>query len=375
MKKFMIILFSILGSVAAGGALFMAFAPEFGAAAQGQSLDRIKKSKQYKDGRFENVHYTPMMDESSFGEKAKIFVSFMKGVENSSPIDQLPMMRPTQAEYLAPSSSAAPEITWFGHSAVLIELDGKRIFADPMLGKRPSPVSFVGSKRFSDELPIKIEDLPPLDVVLLSHDHYDHLDRGSIRKLKDKTGHFVVPLGVKAHLVKWGVPENKITELDWWENTSAAGIEFVATPARHFSGRSLTDRNKTLWCSYVVKGQNHSIYFGGDSGYDTHFKEIGDKYGPFDLTMLECGQYNKAWQYIHMMPEQTAQAHLDLKGKVLMPTHWGAFSLALHPWKEPIDRLSKAAAQQNIQLATPIIGQRWAVGEVTLFKKWWATLE
>jgi L-ascorbate metabolism protein UlaG (beta-lactamase superfamily) len=216
--------------------------------------------------------------------------------------------------------------------------------------------------------------LPPLDIVLLSHDHYDHLDHGSILKLKAKAKHFVVPLGVAAHLVKWGVAASRITELDWWETATVDGVFLAAAPARHFSGRGLRDRDKTLWCSWVLKSGEQSVYFGGDSGYDTHFKEIGQKYGPFDLTMLECGQYNEAWQYIHMMPEQTAQAHLDLRGNVLMPTHWGAFSLALHPWQEPIDRLSKAAQDLNITLATPLIGQRWNPLAQVPQTQWWKGL-
>ncbi len=351
----------------------MAFAPQFGAAAQGQSLERIQKSKQYRDGKFQNTSPTPMMDEAPFLDKVKIFAKFIGGTEGAKPAEELPMMTLRKEDFEA--AGAGVKVTWFGHSAVLLEINGKRIFADPMLGQRASPVSFIGSKRFNEKLPIAIEDLPPLDVVLLSHDHYDHLDHGSILKLKAKTKHFFVPLGVSAHLVWWGVPADKITELDWWETATFEGLFLAATPARHFSGRGLKDRDQTLWCSWVLKSGAQSIYFGGDSGYDTHFKQIGEKYGPFDLTMLECGQYNEAWRYIHMMPEQTAQAHVDLRGKVLMPTHWGAFSLALHHWKDPIQRLSKAAPQHNIQLATPLIGQRWSLEAELPKKQWWANVE
>ncbi|ALI99148.1 MBL fold metallo-hydrolase [Rufibacter tibetensis] len=374
MKKFMYILLSLIASPTLGGMLFMAFAPQFGAAAHGQSLERIQKSKNYRDGKFQNLSHTPMMDESSFMDKVKIFAKFIGGTEGSTPLQELPMVS-LKKEELAGIPAVGVKITWFGHSAVLLEVNGKRIFADPMLGQRASPVSFIGSKRFSEKLPIAIEDLPPLDLVLLSHDHYDHLDRGTILKLKDKTRHFIIPLGVGAHLQRWGVNESKITELDWWETTNYEGLFLAATPARHFSGRGLRDRDKTLWCSWVLKSGEQSIYFGGDSGYDTHFKEIGEKYGPFDLTMLECGQYNESWKYIHMMPEQTAQAHLDLKGKVLMPTHWGAFSLALHPWKEPIERLSKAVQQHNIQMATPLIGQRWNLQTERPHTQWWKGVE
>lgn len=367
-------LLTMIGVLVVGGMLFMAFAPQFGAAAQGQTLERIQQSKQYRHGKFQNASPTPMMDEAPFLDKVKIFAKFLGGTQGARPVDALPMVTLTKEDF-GPAAEKGVNVTWFGHSAVLLELNGKRIFADPMLGKRASPVSFIGSKRFSEKLPISLEDLPPLDVVLLSHDHYDHLDKGSIEKLMGKTRHFFVPLGVGAHLQRWGVPAQKITELDWWETASFEGLFLAATPARHFSGRGLKDRDQTLWCSWVLKSGEQSVYFGGDSGYDTHFKQIGEKYGPFDLTMLECGQYNEAWRYIHMMPEQTAQAHLDLRGKVLMPTHWGAFSLALHPWKEPIQRLSKAAAGQTIQLATPIIGQRWSLADQLPQAQWWKGVE
>ncbi|WP_231583507.1 MBL fold metallo-hydrolase [Rufibacter radiotolerans] len=366
----MLTVLSFIIAAVIGGAIFVNQAPQFGASAEGTSLERIKKSPQYRDGKFQNASPTPMMDESPFLDKVKIFSKFIGGVEGGTPEGKLPMVSLKKEDFAAVADTGVA-ITWFGHSAVLLEMGGKRIFADPMLGQRASPVSFIGSKRFNEELPINIEDLPPLDIVLLSHDHYDHLDRGSILKLKDKARHFIVPLGVAAHLVHWGVEANKITELDWWEDTSFEGISFTAAPARHFSGRGLSDRDQTLWSSWVLKSADKSVYFGGDSGYDTHFKEIGDKYGPFDLTMLECGQYNEAWKYIHMMPEQTAQAHLDLKGRVLMPTHWGAFSLALHQWKEPITRLSAAVQQHNISMATPIIGQRWQVGGPIPQQPWW----
>ena len=374
MKKKIMIGSATVGGVMAAGLLFVACAPQFGTKSRGQSLDRMKGSKQYVDGKFENTSHTPMMAESSLQEKISLFSKFIKGVEGQVPEDGLPVVLRKKEDFTSPPAQGIA-VTWFGHSAVLIELNGKRIFADPMLGQRASPVSFIGSKRFSPALPINIEDLPPLDFVLLSHDHYDHLDYGSIQKLRAKAKHFIVPLGVAAHLEKWGVPKEDITEFDWWDSATVDGLFFAATPARHFSGRGLWDRNATLWCSWVLKSGEEAVYFGGDSGYDAHFKQIGEKYGPFDLTMLECGQYNQAWQYIHMMPEQTAQAHLDLKGDMLMPTHWGAFSLALHPWKEPIERLSKAAAQQNIKLATPIIGQTWRVSQDLPQAKWWEPLK
>lgn len=368
----MLIFCSVLASVLMLGFLFMHFAPQFGAAAKGKRLERMQQSPQYHQGKFENTSPTPMMTSSSLSQSLRMWRDFLVGVKGATPPHALPLQTRTTTDFAA---SALPAITWFGHSAVLLELDGQRILLDPMLGRRSSPLSFIGSKRFHDHLPIPIEELPPLDAIVFSHDHYDHLDYGSVLRLKHKTAHFFVPLGVGAHLERWGVPAEKITELDWWETASCRGITLTAAPARHFSGRGLFNRNSTLWCSWVLQGQQHKIYFGGDSGYDAHFAQIGERLGPFDVTLLECGQYNETWKYIHMMPEQTAQAHLDLRGKVLQPTHWAGFALALHPWQEPVQRLTKAAAQQGITLATPLIGQTWQVGAAVPQNRWWQELE
>lgn len=294
----------------------------------------------------------------------------MKGVAEREPESQLPVVA-LKPDVFSKSPDSPPMLSWFGHSAILLEIEGKLLFIDPMLGQRASPFSFTGSRRFNDSLPIDIEDLPPLDAVLITHDHYDHLDYGSILKLKEKTKHFYVPLGVGAHLERWGVEPEKISELDWWETAEIGGVSLVATPARHFSGRGIADRNKTLWCSWVIRGSKHAIYCSGDSGYDKHFKEIGDAYGPFDLTLLECGQYGEGWPLIHMTPEETLQAHLDLHGRVLMPVHWGAFALALHSWRDPVLRLAKAAESNNVALAIPAIGQSWRIDGDLPQGKWW----
>lgn len=254
-------------------------------------------------------------------------------------------------------------VTWFGHSTVLIETAGKTIFIDPMLGDVPAPIPWFGSKRFNPILPIDIENLPFIDVVLISHDHYDHLDYGSILKLKDKVGKFYTPLGVGAHLRSWGVEKDKIIEMDWWETETFDEFKFVSTPARHFSGRGMFDRNSTLWCSWVIQSKHANIFFSGDGGYGSHFKEIGDKYGPFDFTMMECGQYNEQWSQIHMLPKQIPQAQIDLRGKLLMPIHWGAFKLALHSWREPVEFLLKETEKIGIEVTTPEIGEPIILGE------------
>lgn len=266
----------------------------------------------------------------------------------------------------------APQVTWFGHSAFLLEIEGKRLFFDPMLGSRPSPVSWVGTKRYSSQLPMTPEECPALDAIILSHDHYDHLDYGSIRKLKDKTARFIVPMGVRKRLIKWGVSAKKITEHAWGDEFEFQGLQLACTPARHFSGRSLFDRNSTLWCSWVIKGQETKVFFSGDSGYGPHFKEIGKKYGPFDLTLMECGQYDERWSAIHMMPEQTVQAHQDVGGKLLVPIHWGAFTLAFHAWYDPAERATRKAKEQGVSIATPRIGESVRIHNTEIpSQRWW----
>ena len=252
-------------------------------------------------------------------------------------------------------------------------MENLNIFIDPMLGDVPAPHPLLGSKRFQKELPISIDSLPKIDVVLISHDHYDHLDYGSIVKLKDQVTKFYVPLGIKAHLTSWGVSEEKITEFDWWESITYNGIEFVATPARHFSGRGFK-RNNTLWSSWVIKSEKNAIFFSGDSGYGKHFKDIGEKYGPFDFAMMECGQYNEQWAHIHMTPEETIQACVDVNTKLMMPIHWGSFKLALHTWDDPIVRASAKAKELNINISTPKVGEAIVLnGKGFPSEKWWLT--
>ncbi|OIK11293.1 MBL fold metallo-hydrolase [Bacillus sp. MUM 13] len=260
-----------------------------------------------------------------------------------------------QAESIA--ASDAPRVTWFGHSAFYLEMEGKRLLFDPMFGSRPSPVSWAGTKRYTRSFPVQPDDFVELDAIIISHDHYDHLDYQSIRQLKDKTPRMIVPMGVRQHLIKWGVPSEKITEHNWWDELELDGLTLACTPARHFSGRGLFNRDSTLWCSWVIAGRETKVFYSGDSGYGPHFKEIGEKYGPFHLTLLECGQYDERWSAIHMMPEQTVQAHLDLGGNLLIPVHWGAFTLAFHSWTDPAERVTKAARKHQIDISTPRIGE------------------
>jgi len=365
LKKMLIGILGVILIIVIVGAVFMNTSPQFGGKPSKESLMRIENSPNYKgEGKFKNQELTL----ASTGMKWSSIPKFFTNGDNKVPESKLPQHK-LSPEYFK-NKPEQPRITWFGHSTLFLEMEGMNIFIDPMLGDVPSPHPLLGNSRFNKDLPINIEDLPEIDLVLISHDHYDHLDYGSIQKLKSKVKQFYVPLGIKAHLTEWGVTEDKIKEFDWWENASSKGIEFVSTPARHFSGRGFT-RNNTLWCSWVIKSESNAIFFSGDSGYGKHFKEIGEKYGPFDFAMMECGQYNEQWAHIHMMPEETVQASIDVKAEVMMPIHWGAFKLALHQWTDPITRSSNKADELNVQIATPIIGEEIIVGEKYPSSKWW----
>jgi len=338
----------------------------FGKAPSGARLERIKKSPQYKDGAFQNQSLTPTF--TGDGTFLSVMTDFLFGKhERKTPDYQLPSIQ----RNLKLQPSAKPEITWFGHSSYLIQVDGLNILVDPVFSGRTSPVSYAGTKAFNGADVYKAEDMPKIDIMVITHDHYDHLDYPTILKLKDKVGVFVTSLGVGSHLESWGVPADKIRELDWWETTAInADVKFTAAPARHFSGRGLI-RNKTLWSSFIFKSKSYKIFLGGDSGYDTHFKKIGNDYGPFDLAVLEDGQYNVSWSNIHMMPEETAKAAQDLKASVLLPVHWGKFSLATHPWDESINRVVKEANLLNLKVITPLIGEQVILDSIMPDSHWW----
>lgn len=364
MQRVMIIagaILAVLAFIAVGLIFFINTAPQFGGKPTKQQKEKYAASPHYRDGRFYNSVETPLRNpDMSFAATMR---EFLKDGPDREPGKPLPIEK-LNASHFSQIDSHAVSITWLGHSAVLIEFYGHIFLADPMLGQYASPVSFLGPKRFNKELALDPYDIPHVDAIILSHDHYDHLDYGAIKILHEKTDRFFVPLGVAPHLLHWGVRADKIVELDWWQSSAFHGdVEFIATPARHFSGRRYTDNAKTFWASWMIRNDSRAIYFGGDSGYGPHFKEIGDKYGPFDVTMLENGAYNIAWPFVHMMPEQTAQAHLDLQGKVLLPIHWGQFNLSTHAWNEPIERLTVAAQEKNITLVTPQIGETFVVGK------------
>ena len=265
------------------------------------------------------------------------------------------------------------KVMWLSHSTLLIEIDGKRFLTDPVWSKRCSPFSFMGPARFFD-MPLDLGHLPKLDGVIISHDHYDHLDYVTVMQLKKSGVPFYCPLGVGSRLLEWGVAASQIQEFDWWDEIPLGRTHLLtATPARYFPGRGMFDRNKTLWASWVIQGPQHNVFYGGDSGYFSGFPRIGRKYGPFDLTFLEVGAYDKNWESIHMGPENAVQAHSELRGNILFPIHWGTFNLAIHAWTDPAERVLSAAQEKQVLLALPKPGQMLNLAELPLNSYWWRT--
>jgi L-ascorbate metabolism protein UlaG (beta-lactamase superfamily) len=326
------------------------------------------RSPNFQDGAFVNID--PASGISLDREEQRQIIWDLIGSRDAArPRGPIPVTVPEPAH-----PAAAPlSVSWFGHSSALIEVDGYRVLADPVWSRRCSPSRTVGPERMH-EVPAPLEALPAVDAVLISHDHYDHLDIDTIMGLaRTQRAPFVVPLGVGAHLRKWLIPESRIVELDWHESHQIGELTLVCTPARHFSGRLFT-RNTTLWASWVIAGPRHRAFFGGDTGYTKSFAEIGMDHGPFDLTLLPIGAYHPAWPDIHMNPEEAVRAHLDVAeadSGLLVPIHWATFRLALHPWAEPVERLLRAADPAGVQVVVPRPGQRVDPDAPPAFDAWW----
>lgn len=365
---------SLIILIALIGILFVNFSKEFGGKPSKEKLAVYATATNYnlKKKQFENLIPTTM--DLSFKSMIGSLMEFIKGNPNGRPSQDLPLIKIDSLQVV--DNKNKTRLIWFGHSAFLLQLEGKTFLLDPMLGDVPAPHPLLGGKRYTKELPIEIEQLPTIDAIIISHDHYDHLDYGSIEKLKAITKAFYVPLGVGSHLEAWGIAPELIHEMNWWHETQLGEIDLAFTPSRHFSGRGLTDRSATLWGSWVIIGKEDTLYFSGDSGYGPHFKEIGEKYGPFDFAMMECGQYNEKWAQIHMMPEETAKAGVEIQAKTIMPIHWGAFTLALHDWNDPVKRVNSAAAKLNLPIITPKIGESiWLENLKTSDSSWWNSKE
>lgn len=361
----------VLVILAVGGA-FLMLSPQFGGTVSEVQKEAYKETGHYAEGIFLNEEEIVM--EVNCHSVTAMLRETLNPDPNVAPAQNIEVQK-IDPQSLAKLPDSLSRITWLGHSSFLIELGQKKILLDPVFGQYAAPHPLLGRARFNREMPINISDLSNIDVVIISHDHYDHLDYPSIKELKDKVNHFFVPLGVGNHLRRWKISEDKISEMDWWQEASYQDLKIVLTPSRHMSGRGLTDQSATLWGSWIVQNQYTNLYFSGDGGYGKHFKEIGKKYGPFDVGLMECGQYNELWRYVHMMPEETVMAGKDVQAKLIVPVHWGSFALATHSWTDPIERVTKTAQEMNVPIATPQIGEpielRDSVSQE--YEQWWVS--
>jgi L-ascorbate metabolism protein UlaG (beta-lactamase superfamily) len=369
LRKFAIAAAVFLIASCAAAAAFLSLWPSFGGTIAGERLARAKASPQYRGGHFENViPKTPRTTAQSL-EYLKLQ---MFGDEVRTPPAPCPPVVQLTREDLSKPVTPGLRAIWFGHASVYLEIDGARVMLDPMLSEYASPLARVGPKRFHPP-PLALEQLPKMDAVLISHDHYDHLDMETAKHLARVGSHFVVPLGIGAHLERWDVPAAQITELDWWQSTDIRGVKFTSAPVRHYSGRGLRDGNATLWSSWSITGPVHRVYFSGDTGFGEHFREIGERLGPFDLSMLKIGSYGPGqnWLDIHMDPEQAVESHLLLKAKRMLPVHWGTFNLAFHAWDEPIKRTIAAGRTRGVDIVTPRLGEVFSADAAFNSLNWW----
>ncbi len=340
-----------------------------GRRAEGARLERMQASPRWLGERFRNVHPIPSgLRDTSVAMPS--LTDFLCGGERRVPKGPLPSVDPLDAWTRKPGSGL--RATWLGHSTVLLEIDGFRVLTDPVWGPRASPSRLAGPKRFQP-VPVSLDALPPIDLVVVSHDHYDHLDYPTIRTLAKGNVPFVTSLGVGAHLEAWGVQAARITELDWWETHTlpGTGLSVTAAPSQHFSGRGLKDRNSTLWSSMVIRGERHAVFFSGDTGLTTEYARIRERLGPFDLVMLEVGAFHPAWGDIHLGAAHALEAHALLGGGAFLPVHWGTFSLAMHAWDEPVETLLALAPKTDAQLVMPRLGEPVEPAHAERVTPWW----
>lgn len=341
----------------------------FGGIAEGQRLVRMQASTHWRDGTFVNDEATEVMQEGGYGTLTQWLSSDVMRV----PSCQLPMVKDVAARLAKPVGSGL-RVTWLGHSTTLVELDGTVILTDPMFSERASPSSLAGPKRFHPP-PLSLDDLPRIDAVVVSHDHYDHLDMRSIQALAKKGVPIHVGLGAGAHLEAWGVPAAQIVELEWWqEHKLPNGVVIASTPARHFSGRRGFGNNRVLWTSWTLVGPAHRVFFSGDTGLTEQFKTVREKYGPFDVSMLEIGQWHPAWGAIHLGPRGALEAHAMLGAAHLVPIHWATFELGLHAWNEPPETLVTEGQKTGVSVVTPMLGEPVEPLAGEKGSTWWRTL-
>jgi L-ascorbate metabolism protein UlaG (beta-lactamase superfamily) len=351
--------------VVAAGAVMLS-QPQFGAPMAGARLARALANPQYQDGRFVNLEPEAPSDTSL----VDYTVRQMSGDEVRVPPRAVPVMAVDKTALAATPPASGLRAFWIGHASTYVEVDGLRLLLDPVFAERVSPLP-VGPGRFHAP-PIALADLPRIDAVLISHDHYDHLDMDTVRHLAQRGSRFFVPLGIGAHLELWGVPPGQIEELEWWQERTVGNVRIVCTPTRHYSGRGL-DRSTTLWSSWSVVGPQHRFFYSGDTGYGKLFQDVGARLGPFDMAFVKIGAYGpgQAWTDIHMTPEQAVQVHRDVRAKRMFPVHWSTFNLAYHDWDEPIRRASAEAARVDIEMVTPRLGEVVDADRPFASSRWW----
>ncbi|CAN5314446.1 MBL fold metallo-hydrolase [soil metagenome] len=337
--------------------------PSVGAYPSGERLERAQRSPQWRGARFENP-------EPMWHDMMRAIREAFKQNPSDAPRSPIPVLANAAAQFAAPSRSGL-RVTWFGHSSALIEIDGVTLLTDPIWSERSSPVGWAGPLRwYAAAVPLR--SLPHVDAILISHDHYDHLDRATVQSLNDGRTRFIVPLGVGAHLAAWGIAESRITELDWWDSTRVGSVHLIATPSRHASGRINPQSDRTLWAGFAMIGSAHRAWYSGDTGMESSFAEIGRRYGPFDVTLIEAGQYDAAWPDWHLGPEQAVDANRMVRGKVMIPVHWALFKLAHHGWTEPAERvLAAAQCGDTVHVLTPRPGQAVEPTENPQLARWW----
>ena len=363
-----ILLITVVLVTVAGGVVAMNSCASIGKRATGARLEAMKASPNWRDGKFVN----PL---SSI--EPKLFESLRKWMhraDNTVPKTPLPVVTRAMSDFDVPPASGL-RITWLGHSTLLVEIDNRRVLIDPVWSERPSPFTWMGPKRFH-KTPLTIDELPTIDAVVISHDHYDHLDHRFVQKIGEHAPLYIAPLGVGAHLEYWGVSSDRIIERDWWEEVTLGDLTLTATPARHFSGRSLamTDKQTTLWSGWVIAGPEHRIFYSGDTGMFPGFIDIGERLGPFDAVLIEIGAYDQLWADLHIGPEQAIQARLSLGSGFFIPVHWGSFELAMHAWTEPVERVLAAAEKAGVPISVPKPGESIEPANPPQVTRWWPAI-
>jgi L-ascorbate metabolism protein UlaG (beta-lactamase superfamily) len=366
--KFLVFVVFLAGVGA--GVLFWSsdWGARLGGRIEGERLARVNASPNFAHGRAQNTAPTSL----GSGSPWEFIAEYFRGADQRKPPKPVPMESPDPAD-LESLRERGMRLIWLGHSTVYLEIDGTRVLIDPVWSERASPFTILGPKR-SHPMPLSLADLPVVDAVVISHDHYDHLDPGVVRELAPLGVRFTVPLGIGADLEKWGVAAEQIIELDWWEGATVGSLALTATPARHFSGWQIADRDRTLWASWALTGPSSRVFYSGDTGWIDEFERIGDKYGPFDLTIIKCGAYGEGWPDIHIDGKQAVEAHAALKGRRMLPVHWLTFDLALHPWAEPVEQAVEKAYELGVEVITPRLGEIIDLQGRVETEHWWESM-